>query len=394
MAGSDYYIEDNSDIENKKLEAAKNLYRDGKYSGALNIYLDMVNASYSYKLYYEIGRCYYKMSDFFKAESNFLRSVELERRKNPSYLYLGNIAYKKQDLAHAIEYWIQAYSFKPDDESVCLNLAAAYFSKNMRFQSVFYYQKYLKYAKDKKTDYYKEIKKSIDEFTKMGDEFYRKALRAVSVKDNETAIKGLAQAAKSYPTSFDINFLLGKLYYEEKDYMHALVYLKQAYCLDSKSFDVLEKLPFVMLELGDYTAAYCCMKRLLPLVLNNQSEYLRITKALKELSSGFNTLSYAGHKDWAEKYYKDNNYHLALYEYENCVIINPDLTNEFGSIIQTLKSFINPEERIVKTCLEKGGEFYSNRDYKQANKYFSKVMTLTTEDTSEYRFAKSRLVNI
>ena len=78
MAGSDYYIEDNSDIEDKKLEAAMNLYRDGKYSNALALYLDMINISYSYKLYYEIGRCYYKMNDLSNAESNFLRSTELE----------------------------------------------------------------------------------------------------------------------------------------------------------------------------------------------------------------------------------------------------------------------------------------------------------------------------
>ncbi len=394
MAGSDYYIEDNSDIEDKKLEAAMNLYRDGKYSNALALYLDMINISYSYKLYYEIGRCYYKMNDLSNAESNFLRSTELEENKNPSYLYLGNIYYKNKNISRAIECWVRAYSIKPDDESVCLNLAASYFTKNMRFQSVFYYQKYLKYAKDKQSTSYKEIQKGIQEFTRMGDEFYKKAMRAVSLNDNTTAIQGLALAAKSYPTSFDINFLLGRLYYEERDYMHALVYLKQAYCLDSKSFDVLDKLPYVMLQLGDYTGAYCCFKRLLPLVLNNQKEYLKIVRVINDLEQSFNKASYAGHKDWAEKYYADNNYHLALYEYENCLIINPELTDELESIIQTLKTFINPEEKIIKICLDKGGGYYLNKDFKLSNKYFSKVMLLSNEDSAEYKFARSRLVNV
>ena len=394
MAGSDYYIEDNSDIEDKKLEAAMNLYRDGKYSNALALYLDMINISYSYKLYYEIGRCYYKMNDLSNAESNFLRSTELEENKNPSYLYLGNIYYKNKNISRAIECWVRAYSIKPDDESVCLNLAASYFTKNMRFQSVFYYQKYLKYAKDKQSTSYKEIQKGIQEFTRMGDEFYKKAMRAVSLNDNTTAIQGLALAAKSYPTSFDINFLLGRLYYEERDYMHALVYLKQAYCLDSKSFDVLDKLPYVMLQLGDYTGAYCCFKRLLPLVLNNQKEYLKIVRVINDLEQSFNKASYAGHKDWAEKYYADNNYHLALYEYENCLIINPELTDGLESIIQTLKTFINPEEKIIKICLDKGGGYYLNKDFKLSNKYFSKVMLLSNEDSAEYKFARSRLVNV
>ncbi len=394
MAGSDYYIEDNSDIEDKKIEAAKNLYRDGKYSNALNLYLDMVNTSFSHKLYYEIGRCYYKLNDMPRAEASFNRSVELDGEKNPSYLYLGNIAYKNQDTPKAVEFWVKAHSIKPDDESVCLNLATSYFSKGMRFQSVFYYQKYLKYAKDKKSAYYLEIKRSIDEFINMGNDLYHKALRAVAAKDSKTAIQALSQAVKSYPTSFDINFLLGKLYYEEKEYLQALAYLKQAYCLDPKSFDVLDRLPFVMLELGDYTGAYCCMKRLLPLVLNNQNEYLRIIRAVNDLEQGFNKSSYIGHREWAEKYYRENNYHFALYEYENCIILNPVLVGDLGGIIQDLKSFINPEERIIKVCLEKGGALYSNKDYRQSNKYFTKVMTLAREDSSEYRFARSRLVNV
>ena len=142
MLNTDYYIQDNSDIEEAKLEAAKGLYRVGNYAGALKLYLDMVNTSYSYKLYYEIGRCYYKLGDIGNAESHFLRSISLESHKNPSYIFMGNICFKKQDVNKAIEYWITAYSYKPDDESVCLNLATSYFSKNMKFQSLFFYERY------------------------------------------------------------------------------------------------------------------------------------------------------------------------------------------------------------------------------------------------------------
>ena len=149
MVSSDYYIVDNSDLENKRLEAAKNHYVKGDYSSALRLYLDMLNMSTSFKLYYEIGRCYYKLNDLLPAEEYFKKSIGLESFKNPSYLYLGNIFYKREDLKNAIENWVSAYAYKPDDEAVCLNLATSYFSKNMKFQSVFYYEKYLKYAKDR-----------------------------------------------------------------------------------------------------------------------------------------------------------------------------------------------------------------------------------------------------
>ena len=123
----------------------------------------------------------------------------------------------KEEIEKAIENWITAFSYRPDDESVCLNLATTYFSKEMKFQSIFFYEKYLKYAKDKTSAYYLEIKKSIDEFKKLSLEFYQKAQRALSEQDIDTAIQALIYGLKNYPLNFDINLLLGKLYYEKQE---------------------------------------------------------------------------------------------------------------------------------------------------------------------------------
>ena len=394
MTRSDYYVLDNSDIEEQKLEVARDLYKSGNYEGALKLYLDMINTSYSYKLYYEIGRCYYKLNDLDNAELHFLHSIALENFKNPSYILLGNIYYKKEDLSKAIEYWSVAYSYRPDDESVCLNLATSYFSKDMKLQSVIFYKKYLKYAKDKTSSHYNEIKKSIEDFSRIGNDFYQKALKAVSMNDNKTAIQALEYAVKNYPINFDINFLLGKLYYKEKQFIQALIYLKQAYCIDNKSLDVLEILSATMLELGDYTGAYCVLKRIMPLVMNSQKEYLEIIKNLKQLETSFDSQSYQGHEHWADKYYDDNNYFFALFEYENCLIIDSNLFDKFDSKIQKIRSFINPEDRIIKTCFEKGMVFHSAGDFKTANKYFTKIMTLADENSSDYRYARARFVNV
>lgn len=393
MVSSDYYIVDNSDLENKRLEAAKNHYSKGDYSSALRLYLDMLNMSTSFKLYYEIGRCYYKLNDLLPAEEYFKKSIGLESFKNPSYLYLGNIFYKREDLKNAIENWVSAYAYKPDDEAVCLNLATSYFSKNMKFQSVFYYEKYLKYAKDRGQSY-STIKNSINRCNEIGKEFMQKAQRAISVRNYSEVIEYLTFAVKNMPVSFDINLALGKAYLEEGDNMHAMIFLKQALCLDNKSLDVLQKLASVFINLGDYTAAYCTMRRLLPLVIHNQSEYLRTLQVIKDLNSSFDDLSYQGHKEWADRYYDDNNYHMALLEYENCVILKDELQNELGDKIDRIKLFINPETRIIKTCLEKGEALYKEGDFKTSNKYYSKAMLLSNENSSEYRLAKSRVVNV
>ena len=389
-----YFIQDNTDIEKQKFDVAKGLYSSGNYSGALKIYLDMVNTSYSHKLHYEIGRCYYKLNDFDNAELYFTHSIGLESIKNPSYVFLGNIFYKRQDLYKAIEFWSQAYSYKPDDESVCLNLATSYFTKDMKFQSMYFYEKFLKYAKDKTSTYYLEIKKSIDEFKKIANDFYQKAQKSVVLGDNQTAIQALEYAVKNYPLNFDMNFLLGKIYYEEKQYMQALIYFKQALSIDTKSLDVLEKLSSVMLNLGDYTGAYCCLKRILPLIINNQREYLEIIKNLKQLEAGFDRQSHEGHLNWGNNYYNENNYHLALFEYENCLIIKGTLADELSDKIQKIKLFINPEERIIKACFEKGLTLHSAGNFRQANKYFTKIMNLSESSSSDYKYAKARIVNV
>lgn len=393
MVSSDYYIIDNSDIENKKLEAAKNHFIKGDYHSALKLYTGMLNTSISYKLYYEIGRCYYKLNEMLHAEEYLKKSIAIEDFKNPSYLYLGNIYHKKGLQSKAIENWMYAYAYRPDDESVCLNLATSYFAKNMQYQSVFFYEKYLKYAKEK-GEAYASIKSSIDKCHNVAQEFKLKGERALSRKDFASAIEFLTFAVKNLPTSFDINYLLGCAYLSKNDNMHSMIYLKQALCIDSNSLDVLQKLSSVFINLGDYTAAYCIMRRLLPLVIHNQSEYLKIMQMIKELNSTFDEMTYEGHKRFADMYFEENNYHLALLEYENCIMLKEDIQKDVQERVERLKTFIYPEERMVKACMEKGRTFYNDGDYKTSNKYFSKILSLSEENSTEYKYAKSRIVNV
>lgn len=339
MVSSDYYIADNSDMESKKLEAAKNHYKTGDYAAAIKLYMSLINTNISYKLYHRIGKCYYKMGDMDQAVEFFKKSVGLEKSNNPSYLYLGNIFYKKEDIKNAILNWACALVNKPNDENICLNLATSYFSCGMKFQSVFYYEKYLNCASSKGNSY-SAIKESLDKCSKIGNEFLQKAKMSVSRGDNKSAIDFLNFAVKNQPASFDINHFLGSVYLKENDNMHALIYLKQAYCIDNKSKDVLQKLTTTYINLGDYTGAYCAMRRLLPLVIHNQSEYLKTMQLIKDLGGSFDDKSYLGHKEWGDKYFEENNFHFALIEYENCLMLNQNMQNELEDRMNLLRMLI------------------------------------------------------
>ena len=392
MASSDYYIADNSDMEDKKLEAARNHYMSGDYQSALKLYLSLINTNISYKLYHRIGKCYYKMGDIKNAEENFEKSVSMENRDNPSYIYLGNIAYRKEDLKRAIYNWACAFAYRPEDETVCLNLATSYFSCGMKFQSVFYYEKYLKYAKNKGSSY-SAVKISLDEYTKIGNDFLQKAKFAINKKDYKTSIEFLTFAYKNLPTSYDINFMLGTAYLAENDNMHAMIYLKQAYCINNKSIEALKMLTSVFINLGDYTAAYCSLRRILPLVINDQEEYLKTMQVIKELNSTFDEQSYTGHKEWGDNYFRENNFHFALFEYENCTLLNEDMKTALAGKIEQIQLFINPETNIIKTSLEKANSLYKEGNYTAANKFFTKVMTFSDPESPEYKLAKSKVTN-
>jgi tetratricopeptide (TPR) repeat protein len=176
--------------------------------------------------------------------------------------------------------------------------------------------------------------------------------------------------------------------------MHAMIYLKQAYCINHKSVEVLQMLTSVFINLGDYTAAYCSLRRILPLVINNQEEYLNTMQVIKELNSTFDEQSYLGHKEWGDNYYRENNFHFALFEYENCTLLNEEAEKELAEKIEQLKRFINPETYIIKTYMTKANSLFREGDARNANKYFSKVMLFSEPETPEYKLAKSRVANV
>ena len=78
---------------------------------------------------------------------------------------------------------------------------------------------------------------------------------------------------------------------------------------------------------------------MIPLVLSRQKDYYDIITTTKELESGFGENKTQKHLKLAEKYYSENNYYMALFEYENCVILDSELADQYEDKIQKIKLF-------------------------------------------------------
>lgn len=61
----------------ERFNQAGRLYEEGKYAEALALYQDIEKSAAHWKLFYNMGNCYYKMNNFVKAKLYYLRAERL-----------------------------------------------------------------------------------------------------------------------------------------------------------------------------------------------------------------------------------------------------------------------------------------------------------------------------
>lgn len=390
-----YRVEDNSDIEVSIINAAKKHYKDGKFDMAIKLYSSLLKTSATSKLYFDVGLCYYKLNSFDYAIDNLKKSISLDINNSVAYSYIGNCYFRKLDANKAIENWMMARSISPRDEFVCLNLAIAYFAKNMLFESVFYYEKYLKYAQNKDTNQYKSIQKNINEMFRTANDYFIEAQQNRTRNEGLLAEKNYLHAIKKYPIVSEYSLALADLYYNTKAYAQAIPYYELALRgYSSKNKEIFLKLAQCCQAIDDYRKAYCFYSRYLKFSISSQSEYLDIIKITSALKKQLDKTAIDISLEIAKRHYENNEYFEALFEYENYIILNPQAKVEYDDEIQKLKTFTNPERIITKKYIEKGNNLLLQGEIKGANKYFTEVLHLSNPKSEEYKIAKSKLVDV
>ena len=390
-----YSVEDNSDIEKSVIDAARKHFKDGNYDSAIKLYLGLLKTSASARLYFDVGLCYYKKSDYDSAIEYLTMAGNLDIRNSSAYSYLGNCYFRKLDAKNAIENWTIARSISPKDEFVCLNLAMAYFVKGMSYESVFYYQKYLKYSMNRETQQYLSIQKNMNELFETANDYYIQGERERARNEGILAEKNYKLAMKKYPVVSDYSYALANLYYDIKNYQQAVVYYEMSLREHSqRDKDIILRLADCYEKINDYRMAYCFYNRYLRYSISSQNEYLEVTKKMSGLKKLLDSSVVDITLEMAKQYYNNNEYYKSLLEYENCLILDSDNKFEYEDTIRRLRSFVNPEAIVTKKYLEKGKELLMQGEKQGANKYFTEVLHLASPKSEEYRLAKSRIANV
>ena len=389
-----YSVEDNADIETSIINAAKKHFKEGNYDAALKLYLGLLKTSASSKLYLDVGICFYKKGDFNSAIEYLTQSSQLDINNSLAFSYLGNCYFRKLDANKAIENWTIARSISPKDEFVCLNLAIAYFAKNMIYESVLFYDKYLKYAQNKDTNQYKSIQKNINEQFRNANDLFIQAQNHYSRNEKSIAITLYLQAVRKYPIINEYALALANAYYELNNYTDALYYFELASRNNNDNKNIYIKMAQCFESISDYRMAFCFYNRYLKYTISSQEEYLIMLRKISNIKRLLDSSATDITLELAKKHYENNEYYEALAEYENLIIINPELKSEYIDEINKLKTFINSEDIITKNYLAKGNELLLKGEIKGANKYFTEVMHLAHPKSNEYKLAKSKLVNV
>ena len=390
-----YSVEDNSDIEKSVIDAARKHFKDGNYDFAIKLYLGLLKTSASARLYFDVGLCYYKKSDYDSAIEYLTMAGNLDIRNSSAYSYLGNCYFRKLDAKNAIENWTIARSISPKDEFVCLNLAMAYFVKGMSYESVFYYQKYLKYSVNRETQQYLSIQKNMNELFETANDYYIQGERERARNEGILAEKNYKLAMKKYPVVSDYSYALASLYYDIKNYQDASIYYEISLREHSqRDKNIVLRLADCYEKTNDYRMAYCFYNRYSRYSISSQNEYLEITKKMSGLKKLLDSSVVDITLELAKQYYNNNEYYKSLLEYENCVILDSDNKFEYEDTIRKLRSFINPESIVTRKYLEKGKELLMQGEKQGANKYFTEVLHLANPKSDEYRLAKSRIANV
>lgn len=387
-----YHLQDNSDIEGSALFAAKKNYSLGNYKEALKLLLDASSKMMDAELFVDIGSCYYMLRNFKEAEENWRKAIDLDAKSSKAYANLGNLYYKQEQMEKAISYWLVALISRPEDANTCLNLAVAFDRKNMRFESIKYFERYLKYEENKSSEDYAKVKKRLQYCFSVANQYLSLGAQFQSEDNSKKAAACYFKSLANYPNLSKTNLNLGAIFFADKNLDLAIKYWRTAMYIEPNYDKVYSNLAISYDLKREFDYAYCYYYKYMNYVMNNKEEYYKVNQRLLKLKPFLNQ-----HEDLVERHLKKAQNHLAnsefddaIDEFQNYTILKPQEGNNYKDIIKKLESYLNPELSIISTCFEIGNKLINEGQFSQAKPYFWRIMKLSSPQYLEFTKARAK----
>jgi len=393
ISSLDFSVQDNSDINSSVLQAARKHYLNKNYREALSLFQDAVHKVASADIYVDIGNCYYMMGDYKEASEYWNRAIELDSKNSAAYASMGNLYYKNGQVEKAISLWLVALISKPEDAHTSLNLAIAFNQKIMRFESIKYFEKYLKYSNDKSSEEYLKIKAKITHCRYVANEYLSHGVNFQSNGDDKKAAACYFKALANYPNLSKANLNLGSIFFSDKNMELAIKYWKMASYVDPNYGKIYSNLAISYDMTKQFNYAYCYYYRYMDFVMGDNEEYQKVNRRLHKIKPYLNENAklIESHLAKAQEHLSKSEFNEAIDEFKNYSILNPLAKNEYTELIKKLESYLNPEINIISSCFEKGNDLIQEGRYDEAKPYFFRVMIMSSPQYLEFSEAKAKL---
>lgn len=389
---TEYHLQDNSDIEGSILIAAKKNYAQGNYREALKLLQDALHTSADAGLYVDIGNCYFMLNDQKEAVDYWNKAIQLDPKNAQAYANLGNVHFKHNEVEKAISFWLVALISKPEDGNTNLNLAIAFNQKGMRFESIKYFEKYIKYSEDKTSKEYLEIKQNISHCFHVANEYLTIGAQLHSEEQEKKAAACYFKSLANYPNLSKTNLNLGSIFFTDKNLELAIKYWKTAAHIDPNYGKIYSNLAISYDLLKQFDYAYCYYYRYMNFIMSDKQEYYKVNQRLLKIKPYLNENPKIidKHLEKAEEHLANSEFYDAIDEYKNYSILKTEEQQTYKDMIKKLESYLNPELSIISSCFEIGNKLITEGKYTEAKPYFFRIMKLSSPQYLEFSKAKAK----
>lgn len=389
---SRYHTEDNSDVDGASVSAARKHYSNGNYKEALNLFLNIANKSMDSDIYCDIGSCYYRLNSSKEALEYWNKAISLNPKNPRAYTNIGNLYYKNNQIEMGISFWLVALILKPEDSQTSLNLAIAFEKKEMRFESIKYFEKYLKYEQNTSSEEYLQIKERMQTCFAAASHFLKMGVEFQSQNDNEKAANCYFKSLANYPNLSKTNLNLGSIFFSDKNLELAIKYWTASMHIDPNYDKIYSNLAISYDLKQEFDYAYCYYYIYMNYIISNKEEYYKANRRLMKLKIYLKDHPelIERHLDLAKEYLANSQVYDAIDEFKIYSILKPEEQKNYKGIIQKLESYINPEIELIKNCFETGNRLINEGKFSEAKHIFYRIMTLSSPQYLEFSKAKAK----
>lgn len=387
-----YHVQDNSDVEGNIASAALKHYEQGNYKEALKLFLEVVHTSTGADIYIDIGSCFYMMNEHKEALEYWNKAIQLDPKNSKSYTNIGNLYYKNGQVEMAISFWLVALISRPEDADTCLNLAIAFDKKDMRFESIKYFERYIKYAENKNEQDYVKVKSKLQHCFNVANQYLTLGAQLQSEGQDKKAAACYFKSLANYPNLSKTNLNLGSIFFSDRNLELAIKYWKTASYIDPNYDKIYSNLAISYDLMKQFDYAYCYYNRYMDFVIGNKEEYYKANRRLLKIKPYLNTHPelIGKHLELAKEHVAKSEFNEAIDEFKNYSILKPEEQHEYKDMIKKLESYLNPELSIISSCFEKGNDLVNEGRFSEAKPYFFRVMKLSSPQYLEFSKAKAK----